>query len=245
MTPPDWIIPGEAPPDWVIASEQEEEDIFSDPMGQGSDAPLPFVEALEKSWQFREPAKEPEIDRSYDNEIPDWVETATPVEEGMPTTKDIEAVRPFRKLGEEEYRKRIISEKEAATKLQYRWLGDEDGPQERIFGGRAKRLAERMPFDTLKARRLMETARAAFDRENGIYTEDGARLIGEFLSDVDREKSLSKFEAMAELALEMPGFFIEIAGTSGGYTAANRGTQRAMIRALRKLGDGYLRKVAR
>ena len=240
MTPPDWIIPGEAPPDWVIASEQEEEDIFSDPMGQGSDAPLPFVEALEKSWQFREPAKEPEIDRSYDNEIPDWTETATPVEEGMPTAEDLEAARPFRKLGEEEYRKRIISEKEAATKLQYRWLGDEDQ-----VGGRLRRLAERMPFDTLKARRLMETARAAFDRENGIYTEDGARLIGEFLSDVDREKSLSKFEAMAELALEMPGFFIEIAGTSGGYTAANRGTQRAMIRALRKLGEGHLRKFAR
>ena len=59
MTPPDWIIPGEAPPDWVIASEQEEEDIFSDPMGQGSDAPLPFVEALEKPCQCREPAKVP------------------------------------------------------------------------------------------------------------------------------------------------------------------------------------------
>ena len=223
-----------SPPEWAVLSGFQP-------------SPDPFAEAEEVLEEAQEPPPPPPpVARDLPPEefFPedtgrlDWADRSKPLMEDVPGRKELESTRLFRKLGEDEFKDLVEQNKNRARTEEVDWFGETG------LGGRGRRVAEGMPFSGfITGNRLMDTAMAAYEWEvEGLRTEDGARLIGEFYAELEREGELNKLDRVMELAAQMPGFFVEIGLTGGGYTAVSKGTQKMLLGQLRKMGVRFLKE---
>ena len=218
MTPPEWAVLSGYPPQQA------------DPFSQAE-------ETLQEAQQF-EP--NPPLDGPPDTGPLEWADQSQFLMEGAPGRKEFEKTRQFRRLSADEYDRRRRHHQIRARNEEYDWIGKSGLP-----GGRLRRAAEKLPYSGGHAgNRLMETALAAQDMNDGVLTEDGARLLGEFFAETERHGDLHWLDKATELALDMPGYFVEIGTSFGGFAAVNRGTQRLLLRQLRKMGVRALKEKA-
>ena len=236
MSPPEWaVLSGFQPsPDpFAEAEEVLEEAQEQDPFALDEPPPPPVARDLPPEEFFPE-----------DTGRLDWADRSKPLMEDVPGRKELESTRLFRKLGEDEFKDLVEQNKNRARTEELDWFSSSGLEGERLLGGRGRRTAEGWPFaGFVTASRLMDTAMAAYEWEvEGLRTEDGARLIGEFYAELERGEGLTKVEKAMELAAQMPGFFVEIYLTGGGYTAVSKGTQKMLLGQLRKMGARFLKE---
>ena len=213
-----------APPEWTLLSEP----ILEEPQ---QETPEAFQQAQQTLTQAQQPQQaQPQ---QPDVQLPNWADQSEPLfdRKAPSMMEELKGMRPFKMLKEDEFKVQVEQAHKQARDTEYDW------------SSRIQRGSENLPYGgAIAANRLMNTAAAAWEKEDGTLTEHGAQLIGEFYAELDRKKELDWYDEVAELALSIPGFFAEIAVSGGAYTTVSRGTQAAMLKTLRKLGNEYLQK---
>lgn len=210
-----------APPEWTLLSEP----ILEEPQQE-------TPEAFQQAQQTLTQAQQPQVQQP-DAQLPNWADQSEPLfdRKAPSMMEELKGLRPFKMLKEDEFKVQVEQAHKQARDTEYDW------------SSRIQRGSENLPYGgAIAANRLMNTAAAAWEKEDGTLTENGAQLIGEFYAELDRKKDLNTLDEVMELALSIPGFFAEIAVSGGAFTVVNRGTQAAMLKALRKLGSEYLQK---
>ena len=164
---------------------------------------------------------------------PEWTRYAKPVDEDVPREEEISSHRAYTVLSPKEFEETLFSNRDKYRETEYDW-----------FGGRLERGVEKIPFagKGIAAARLWGAATAAYDLEQGELTEWGAERLGAYFAELDRQGDLSEVEEAVELGLEMLPFFAEMYVTGGTFTAASRSANIAMLKALSRIGNQYLKK---